>query len=119
MVPVIFAVLAVLGGCALERMPKCARLRSVASEADVGTILVVRPEASFGENGDSDTAGRSVLRLLRMRNLVEPRQNAEFLIRVAGGGIVSVVQRGTPSLAVGDRVIILRGKGTRLAALRD
>ena len=117
--PVIFAVLAVLGGCAAERATQRARSRSVASEAVVGTILVVRPVVSPAENGDSDTAGRSVLRLLRMRNRVEPRQNAEFLIRVAGGGIISVVQQGAASLAVGDRVIILRGKSARLVALRD
>ncbi len=90
----------------------------MAPEPVVGTILVVRPAASSAENGDAGTVGRSVLRLLRMRNLVAPRRNAEFLIRVAGGGIVSIVQQGTPSLAVGDRVIILRGKSTRLAALR-
>ncbi|HEX7390219.1 MAG TPA: hypothetical protein VF286_08910 [Acidiphilium sp.] len=99
--------LACLGGCAGPRPPVAA----ASAGAGTGTIVSARP-APLVANG----AGGGVLDALGVSSEAgatgEPA--IEYIVREAGGGIVSVVQPGSGDLHPGTKVRILHTGTVRL-----
>lgn len=104
----ICASLLILAGCAAPRPKPVAVLAPANGNVGYGTILVVRRAeaapgilAAIGEVPGAD----------------DPAM--EFIVREDDGQVVSVVEPGGSKLTPGERVLILHGAETRLAAATE
>lgn len=104
------AMLLMTAGCAVHHTAG----RVSAGVQQVGTILSARP---VGRNAGSPGARDQVLLALGAPSETPPEPATEFIIRLADGNLLSVMQSGATSLHAGDRVRILRARGTRLEPL--
>lgn len=104
------AMLLMTAGCAVHHEAG----RVSARVQQVGTILSARP---VGPNAGSPGARDQVLAAIGAPSEIPSQPATEFIIRLADGNLLSVMQPGATSLHAGDRVRILRERGTRLEPL--
>jgi hypothetical protein len=102
----ICASLLILAGCAASR-PKPVAVRAP-DDAGHGTILVVR---------QAEAAPGVLAAVGEVPGADDPAM--EFIVREDDGHVVSVVEPGGSRLAPGERVLILHGAETRLAAATE